>query len=310
MSAWLRAAVVSGVLFSYQSAASQTLTPGRVLFKYDTSLVADSIRDLLQDSAVVAVAAEGDFRNLLGNPQPSTKPATGFAYFSLGKQLSILSIKMGLLGKTDTLKARFGEAMRFPLVGGSLDAGNVSVLIDYRRFVPHLHGLGLHVYAGWSQAIWRDSVQGHPAPDAANAVFKSVGALLTWEAVNVPINEKTFAIHFDLGFTGRALGGDIANPANDSLRLPTLRTMSTSFGGLEAGVQVGFKDALLGVSYYDFGGGVPGFSGARLAFGAAIYSTLLAHRFRMNVRHSPQRDLGTRLRPSAQGGCRPSTPQV
>ncbi len=78
----------------------------------------------------------------------------------------------------------------------------------------------------------------------------------------------------DVGLGVRALGGDITNPSNAAVRASIFGQPSARVG-LEVGLQLAVSGLKAALTYYRFGGDVPGFSNGQVVAGFSVQSPLI-----------------------------------
>jgi hypothetical protein len=223
---------------------------------------------------IVSIIADGNVRSVLTNGSSGANtPTAGAIGLSFGEWNSNLTVLINVLGLVDTLRNNFGTAL-LPPTNSGLTKGQLSALIDYRRL---LWGqFGVHGYVSGAPNFFLDS--NSSGVKTVQAFNVALGAQFSMEVFNQDVQGTSLSVLLDAGPTLRAIGGDLASSANDTLRRRLLTTSGLVFGGAELGLTVALKEVRLGVSTYFFGGNVPGLSHGQAVFGFAVANAFFAGR--------------------------------
>ncbi len=258
---------------------AQTLTPTRGVFAVPNArtLKAKEEKLAVVDSVVLSLLVDGSVRTVLtGKSGDAPSPAAGAVGVAFGRYNSNLTIMLNVVGSVDSVKREFGTSLLSPTSGGAT-ANRLSFLADYRRLFNGSNGTGMHVYLSGAPMAWVDTTPSAPKQERGLAL--GAGAQLSREVYYQEFdNSTTVGLIFDAGVVARSIHGDLSSPRSDALRSKLLGTNRRSFIGAELGATLQVREVRLGVSYYLFGGDVPGLSKGQAVFGFAVANSIFSSR--------------------------------
>ncbi len=238
----------------------------------------------------VTVFIDGNARNVVG--QRTSTPTTGTIGITYRGSTYIVSGAVAALSRRDTLTGRLASTLLAPAAGQAFN----SAIIDARR--AHLPWIGrgcssdavgrrcqygLHAYVSASTSTWATQT----GPDGA---VTGTAEVPVWGSGAGPYfrffdgrvgDSARVAMVLDVGVATRHLRGDLssARPEMRALRESLLRTNRRNFAGLETTLTVRYNEITGALSYYRFGGDVPGLSGGQVVAGISLRARLNAGRF-------------------------------
>lgn len=271
----ITAAVLLLFVASTARVEAQTLTATRGLFNTKPGLTQDQIKEAIKDSVAVALLADGNVRTVLsGKGGDAPTPVAGALGISFGRSNSNLTVLINVVGSADTVKGDFASSLLPPTSGGAT-SNHLSFLVDFRQLFPKLDGWGWHLYVSGAPAAWADTLtSGKPV---VGGFVAAAGASLSREVYNQDVQGTSVSLVFDLGPTARAIEGNLTDgPTAEAFRERLLGTSKTFFVGGEAGMTLQVKEVRLGVSYYLFGGSIPGLSRGQAVFGFSVANGFFA----------------------------------
>lgn len=237
----------------------------------------------------VALYADGNLRKAVqeGGGGQVSAGSLGASFASPNWSLDLL---VNAAGSQDALRRGFGTTVLAPGAGGSLSAG----LVEFRRLfnpvrraksedtaLPPRRRWGGRAYASASATRWQpDTAQ--PSVDlsvtgAGAGLFFAIGGTIPTGAApaagNTEPQQKPLFLVLDLGPAYRRVGGDALRAQNDQFR-QSVGLVGIRRVGLEAGALISFNGLKAGVTYYNFGGDMPGYSRGQVVAGFAVQTTL------------------------------------
>lgn len=233
-------------------------------------------------SDTVTIFADGNLRSSVGKDEDATL-ASGALGIEVKKQTVLMTVRITATGTSQPLRGRHAAAILVPGTGSSLNAGYGEIRVTSSEQGAFFQK-GLRGYVSVTTAEWTDTLSG-----------ATVGALVGGAGIGGFVNlfggtlgtRPTSAAEprgpggtrvagvLDFGLAWRTLGGDIANEANAPILENLFASRSKDRLGLEIGVALQVNDLKAGLTYYRFGGSVPGLSRGQVVAGFSVAVPLI-----------------------------------
>ncbi|MDQ3136411.1 MAG: hypothetical protein M3Q93_02360 [Gemmatimonadota bacterium] len=277
---------VLALLISVAPAEAQTLRSFE--FRADTAVVRtviDSSAPQLttrKDIAVLAgryeVYADGNLKDVVGSTDGTTS-ASGSLGVSYATEAFSVNLLVNAVGNATPLRDNFGTALLAPAAGSSLNAGVVDV--RWNAAQEPKKGLcgtfGLRGYGSISSARWQTDTSGTTAgvvtPGAGLGGFCQL--LSVHPSAPAETEARSLSAVLDIGLAVRGIGGDIAQTANDTIRMRLIGSDTRTKVGLEIGLALQVNGIKAGLTYYSFPGETPGLSDGQVIAGFSVQSAFL-----------------------------------
>jgi hypothetical protein len=232
----------------------------------------------------VTVFADGNLRSAVGQGEDATL-ASGDLGLRVRKETVLLSLRIAATGTGQALRERQAAAILVPGTGSSLNAGYGEIRITTSKEGAFVQS-GLRGYVSVTTAQWTDTL-----------TDRTVGALVGGAGVGGFVNlfggtlggtppanpgeaqgagKTRVAAVLDLGLAWRTLGGDIADVTNEDVLIDLFDSAAKNRLGLEAGLALQLNDLKAGLTYYLFGGSVPGLSRGQVVAGFSVAVPLIS----------------------------------
>ncbi len=268
---------------------------------------AQSLRASSSGPNRIVVFADGNLRAALGQDDAAQSAAgslgVGYRSGHLGAQFVINAV-----GQATPIRENFGSSILAPGSGTSLSAGLLEVTYELsdRGTIPICGTFIGRGYASVSSAEWVDTATTNTQEEQRYGVVSGGGGIglrceffggqvvnpprtNTVEVANHPARTDSVevvdpldsveganevAVYLDLGLALRTIGGDIASTANDALRTRLLGSDKSLRAGLELGLGIQVNGLKAGLTFYGFGGEVPGLSDGQVIAGFAVQTPI------------------------------------
>lgn len=233
----------------------------------------------------VTVFVAGNVRDVVGESGGAAS-TTGALGLTFRGPTYIVTGVVNALARSDTVTRAYGATLLPPATGRAFN----SALVDVRR--PYLPGLGcaadqggvrarlcqvgLHAYAFASSTTWATAVDADGAATAAAEVpvwGDGIGGSYRFFDGYLP-DSSHVGMALDAMLARRHLRGDFGAPAGDALRSTLLGSRDRDFTGLETAVNLRYNEMNAGLTYYYFGGDVPGFSRGQIVAAVSVRARL------------------------------------
>jgi hypothetical protein len=270
------------ILCAPAAASAQTLRS----FEFREDTIVESAEVPARDELITGeyeVFADGNIKDVVGgNPNETTASGSlGIGYSSGQFTVNLL---VNAVGTATPLRENFGSALLAPAAGSSLNAG----VLDIRwsaasRPTSGLCGTyGLRGYASVSSAQWQPDTSGAMygvvTPGAGLGAFCQLLAIRDARAGDK--EPRSLAAVLDLGLAVRGIAGDIAQSANDSIRVSLLADDRRTRVGVEVGLGLQLNGLKAALTLYAFPGETPGLSDGQVIAGFSVQSALLSGKIR------------------------------
>jgi hypothetical protein len=227
---------------------------------------------------VVQLYADGNIRKALQDAGGG-QVAAGSLGLTISAAQSTFDILLNTAGSTDALRRGFGTSVLAPGSGGNLSSG----LIDWRLFLDNAsvrRKPGIRAYASASSVSWQPDTAKSPVSAAIGGlglgVFYGIGGRVQVKSTedSTKTENKVISAVLDLGVAYRSIGGDVVLAANEAAR-GLVGADNVKRAGLELGATLVYSGLKAGVTYYVFGGDMPGYSHGQLVAAFAVQTILL-----------------------------------
>lgn len=234
----------------------------------------------------VVVFADGNLRSALGQGSDGAQNAAGSIGVSYQSGRFGAQFVVNAVGQAEPVRSNFGASLLAPGSGNSLSAGllELTYALTRRDAIPVCGTLIARAYGSVSSSEWVE-----PATQADEEQRYGVvsggggtgvrceffgGSVVNAAGDDVPVDANQVSVFADLGIAFRTIGGDIARTGNDDVRRRLILTSTRPRAGVEVGLGIQVNGLKAGLTFYGFGGEVPGLSDGQVVAGFAVQTTL------------------------------------
>lgn len=232
-------------------------------------------------SDTVTIFADGNLRSAIGKDEDATL-ASGALGVEVKKQTVLLSLRITAAGTAQPLRERHAAAILVPGTGSSLNAGYGEIRITSSQAGSFFQS-GLRGYVSVTTAEWADTLSNRTVGALVGGIgvggfVNLFGGTLEDEAGTAEepdVRRTRVAGVLDVGLAWRTLGGDVVSRANQDVLENLFNSDAKNRLGLEIGVALQVNDLKAGLTYYLFGGNVPGLSRGQVVAGFSVAAPLI-----------------------------------
>jgi hypothetical protein len=231
-------------------------------------------------SPSVAIFATGDIRGAATvNSSQNTTTGTGTLGVTYTSSKTVYSLKIAIASTQDSIKSGYGSFLLSPSNGSALKSG----IFEIYKKITNDDKSWVHFYVTMASSVWQIAQDNTTKTTVTkSASTAGLGLLYRRQLINGLVGNSPVGIDWELGLSGRWLGGDVRNlllsDEGTAQYLAIFPTKKDIFIGPETGFSLNFGEVTGSFqAYYLFKGDKPidGLTGLQVTAGLSVRADLI-----------------------------------